>query len=82
MALPVHDTVSSTVNLARMVRDGLDLAQDMTPVRTQTLKLLLDTLIKLGEPAHHNVAQQSAQRTLAQMIAPQILDPRGGDGAA
>jgi hypothetical protein len=78
MGLPIHDVMASTVNLARMIRDGLDPAQEMTPIRTATLKLLLDTLIDAGAPRHHNVVDDSARRSVAGMIAPPILDDRGG----
>lgn len=82
MALPVHDTMASTVNLAKMLRDGLDMSQDTTSMRTATLALLLDTLIRFNEPKQHMQLDASAKKSLAQMIAPAILDTRGGSGAS
>jgi hypothetical protein len=42
----VHDQVASTISLARVLLGALDLRQEMTPVRTATLKLILDTFIE------------------------------------
>ena len=40
---------ASVVNLAKSLRDGLDPSALNTTVQTQTLRLVLDTLIELGQ---------------------------------
>ena len=67
MGLPVHDKAASTANLARMLREGLDLRSDTTSVRTATLKLLLDTLIAFSEPRHEKQDTQ-ARATVQSML--------------
>ena len=73
MGLPIHDVTSSTVNLARMILDGMDDHAEMTSVRTATLKLLLNTLINLGTPRHHDKLVDSSTRTVSDMMR-QISD--------
>lgn len=79
MPLPVHDVTASTVNLARMIRSGLDLKQDETKIRTDTLRLILETFISHAAPAQNMQIDQSARKSLTHMIAPEILNPRKGD---
>jgi hypothetical protein len=78
--MAIHNQTSSIVNLARVVREGIDSRNVTTSVQTETLKLLLDTLIELGEPNHHAKVGDTARRTVESMIAPPILDPRGLNG--
>ena len=75
----LHDRVASTLSLARTVLSGIDPGQDMTLVRTASLKLLLETLIELGEPSLHQKTADTAKRTVEGMIAPKLIE--GGQSA-
>ena len=76
--MPIHDHIASVLALARTVRDGIDTLRTHTLVQNETLKLLLDTLIEVGQPGRHQKVSESAAKTVASMIAPPILDDRGG----
>jgi hypothetical protein len=76
----IHNRISSISNLARTVRDGIVPGSLTTLVQTETLKLLLETLIELAEPAHHAKFADAAARTVASQIAPSILDQRNSNG--
>jgi len=65
----IHNQVASVLALARTVRDGIDDRQVMTPVNSASLRLLLDTLIDLGQPSVHDKFADKAQRTVAGMMA-------------
>ena len=72
----IHDATASVVNLARMMLGGLDESRVETRVATTTLRLLLETLIDVGAPAHHQKAAADAQRSVASMMMPALLDER------
>ena len=63
----IHDQTASILSLARNVLSGVDPGQLETRVNTASLKLLLETLIALGTPAH--VVSDSAPRTVAEHMA-------------
>ena len=72
----IHDQTASILALARNVLSGVDPSQIETRVNTASLKLLLETLIALGTPAH--VISDSAPRTVAEhMAALNAGAPRG-----
>ena len=65
----IHNQVASVLALARTVREGIDDRQIMTSVNSASLRLLLDTLIDLGQPSLHDKFQDQQQRTVAGMLA-------------
>ena len=67
--LTVHNTTSSTLNLARMLRRGLDERSETTALSTGTLILLLDTLIQFAELPQHQTIDTSSRRSVADMLA-------------
>ncbi len=75
--MPLHDHVASVLSLARTVRDSIDTSKTHTFVQNESLKLLLDTLIEIGQPGRTKLSEAAA-KTVAGMIAPPILDDRGG----
>lgn len=78
--MPLHDTTASTLALARNVRDSIDTSRTHTLVQNETLKLLIDTLIELGQPGRHAKLAEAAAKTVASMIPPPILDGAKRDG--
>lgn len=48
MARPIHDELWSTLALARNLHMGLDERSSTTAVSTASLKLILETLIRVG----------------------------------
>lgn len=56
------DHTQSTISLAKTLRMGLEGTNTILP--TSTVRLLLDTLIALGEPAHHANLRESAERSV------------------
>lgn len=58
------DRTATTVNLAKSILFGLDRKSLETPVQTQTLILLLDTLIDLGTPSVGQKVGDGAMRTV------------------
>jgi hypothetical protein len=64
----IHDETASIVALARNIAGGLDPSREMTPVRTATLKLLLDTLIDLGAPPFQARRADDASRSVAGLV--------------
>jgi hypothetical protein len=75
----IHDRVTSTLSLARVVLGAIDPKATHTSVQNETLKLLLNTLIELGTPAQHMKIAAEAKKTVEGMIAPPILDERSGN---
>ena len=55
--------------LAKTILGGIDRSKLETPVNTEALKLLLEKLIELAEPAHHQKLADSAQRSVMGAIA-------------
>lgn len=76
----IHDRVTSTLNLARVVLGTIDSKTTHTPVQNESLKLLLNTLIELGTPAQHQKIAAEAKKTVEGMITPPILDDRKSGG--
>ena len=78
----IHDRVTSTLNLARVVLGTIDPKTTHTPVQNESLKLLLNTLIELGTPQQHQKIAAEAKRTVEGMILPPILadNPKRGGG--
>lgn len=81
--MPLHNQTASTVAMARALRDGLDASRDQTSVRTATLRLLLDTLIELGdqpfvpkrsEEASRIVTAQSQSIARAQEAVQKVIE--------
>jgi hypothetical protein len=60
----IHDRNASTLNLARVVRDGLDERSPETKIPTATLRLLLDLLLELGEPSRQRELNKAASHTI------------------
>lgn len=60
----IHDRTASVVSLARTVLAGLDQSRLETPVQTSILKLLLETLVDLGAPAHHHRMAENNAKTV------------------
>jgi hypothetical protein len=56
-----QDHIASTIAQARVIRDGLDPARVETPVRTATLRLLLDALIDLGSQPNGERLREAAR---------------------
>jgi hypothetical protein len=78
-----QDRIASIVAQARVIRDGIDPAREETPVRTATLRLLLDALIDLGaqtsddkfrEALRNNVASQTMSIVRTQEAFQKVLD--------
>jgi hypothetical protein len=79
--MSLHDQTASVLALARNVRDSIDTTRTHTLVQNESLKLLIDTLIELGQPSRHAKIADAAAKTVASMIAPPILDEsRGKNG--
>jgi hypothetical protein len=76
----IHDRVTSTLSLARVVLGTIDPKTTHTPVQNESLKLLLNTLIELGTPVQHQKIAAEAKKTVEGMIAPPVLDERRGGG--
>ena len=58
--LPVHDEVASVVSLARTVLSGVDRRRLTTEVQTESLILLLNTLVALATPSVHQKVDDAA----------------------
>ena len=67
--LPVHDEVASVVSLARTVLSGVDRRRFTTEVQTESLILLLNTLVALATPSVHQKVDDAAGRTIKQLVA-------------
>lgn len=65
----VHDQVASTISLARVLLGALDLRQEMTPVRTATLKLILDTFIENGSTNQNLRVMESTGNEVGTLMA-------------
>lgn len=77
----MHDRIATTVNLAKSIRMGLDKSTIETPVQTETLRLLLDTLIDLGTPpAVQKVAEGASRTVLGRVTAIDGVADRGRRG--
>ena len=76
----IHDVVTSTMNLARVVRGTIDPRTTHTPVQNETLKLIIDTLIDLGTPAQHQKIAAESRKTVESLIMSPILDDRDRKG--
>jgi hypothetical protein len=76
----IHDRVTSTLSLARVVLGTIDPKTTHTSVQNASLKLLLETLIELGVPAQHQKIAAEAKKTVEGMIMPSILTEDGGGG--
>ena len=63
------DHIASTVNLARSWLMTLDKNRIDTPVPTETLRLLLETVIRLGQPDTVTAVDDASRRTLMGMQA-------------
>lgn len=74
----IHNQVASVLALARNMRDGIDPSKVTTPVQTASLRLVIDTLLELGQPEHHAKHNEAAQRTVAEMIAQRAPDAKVG----
>lgn len=68
MALPVHDTLASTANLARSILTSLDRNRLNIEVPTATLALLLEALVGIAEPRAPERAE-NLQRTVRSLVA-------------
>lgn len=62
--MAIHDRTASVVALARNVLGGVDKSRLETPVQTETLRLLLETLIDLGTPASVQKIADGASRSV------------------
>lgn len=62
--MPIHDQVASVVNLAKAELMTLDRRNIETPVQTEKLRLMLTTLIELGEPPQARTLADSGRRTV------------------
>jgi hypothetical protein len=62
--MAVHNQVASVANLARAQLLALDRAAINTSIQTQTLVLLLTTLIDLATPTQDQSIADSAHRTV------------------
>ena len=65
----IHDHTATVLSLARTTLQGVDPRKDQTIVRTASLVLLLQTLIDLGTPAHHDKAADAQMRSVMGTIA-------------
>jgi hypothetical protein len=78
--MPVHNVTASMVNLARAQLQGVDKASITTTIQTQTLILLLETLIDLGTPAAVSTLEDSAKRTIMGHVTAISEAERARDG--
>ena len=65
----IHDHTATVLSLARTTLQGVDPRKDQTIVRTASLVLLLQTLIDLGTPAHHDKTADAQMRSVMGTIA-------------
>ena len=73
----IHDHITSTMNMAKVLRDSIDPKTTHTSVRNETLKLLIETIIELGTPNQHIKLDRETKRTVEGMIAPPIIEDAG-----
>ena len=73
----IHDHITSTMNMAKVLRDSIDPKTTHTSVRNETLKLLIETIIELGTPNQHIKLDRETKRTVEGMIAPTIIEDAG-----
>lgn len=62
--MAIHDRTASVLSLARNILSGLDKSRLETPVQTESLRLLLTTLIELGTPPTVQKVADGANRTV------------------
>jgi hypothetical protein len=65
----IHDHTATVLSLARVVLQGVDPRKEETSVRTASLVLLLQTLIDLGTPAHHDKTADAQARSVLGTLA-------------
>lgn len=69
MPHPIHDRTASVVSLARTILQGVDPNQAETKIVTAQLVLVLQTLIDMADPLHHQKVRDGATRTVQGMMA-------------
>jgi hypothetical protein len=69
MPLPIHDTLASTVNIARAWLHELDLRAENVTVRGPTLDLLLREFVNLAEPRPVQEARDKQSRSVRELVA-------------
>jgi hypothetical protein len=62
--MAIHDRTASVLALARNILGGIDKSRLETPVQTESLRLLLETLIELGTPTVVAKVQDGAMRSV------------------
>jgi hypothetical protein len=67
--VPIHNELASIANLARTVLSCVDRRQETTPVRTESLVLLLTTLIDMADPKKAGEVAVAADKSVRQFIA-------------
>jgi hypothetical protein len=73
------DQTASAVNAAKGILMGLDKANIETPVQTETLRWLLETLVDLGtRPAENKVADSAFRSVLGHTVAVQEAEKSRG----
>lgn len=63
------DRTASAVNLARSMLSTLDRSRLETPVQTETLRMLLETIVDLGTPAQTRKVGDAATREVMGRVA-------------
>ncbi len=64
------DRVASVCAMARYMRDAIDPAQIDTKVNAAQLRLVIDTLLELATPPHHQKLVDGAARSVMGMVTP------------
>jgi hypothetical protein len=64
----IHDHTASVLALARNILGGVDSRQVETRVQTESLKLILNTLIMLGTPKSAGRTAEVQAKTVAQSL--------------
>ncbi len=68
--MPIHNQTASVVNLAKSWLMTLERSRIETPMPTETLRLILETLIELGTPAAaHEVADAGVRTVMGRTVA-------------
>jgi hypothetical protein len=66
--MPLHNQTASVVNLARVRLGEIDLSREYHSIRSDTLKLLLETLIDLGTPDENVRVAEHGQRSITSLM--------------
>lgn len=66
--MPIHNQTASVVNLARVRLGEIDLSREFHSIRSDTLKLLLETLIDLGAPEQNMRVAETSTRNITTLM--------------